>query len=84
MPRKVAQSKGVVCLETDQWYGQKDRASVEPALHLLEAAAFEALALGQLQSAALTKPSIQEVHRELKRMAPGLCGRLEFRLVVKS
>lgn len=36
MPRKVAQSKGVYCLETDQWYGQKNRASVEPALHLLE------------------------------------------------
>lgn len=200
MPRKVAQSKGVFCLETDQWYGQKNRASVEPALHLLEkyidmpyqhrdvateaefkffldryfqrgykthpilylgfhggrpvdgedafveindgtrvslarleewiqgqcrgrlihfgacgvmdshgnrlnrflrstgavavcgyredvdwleSAAFEALALGQLQSAALTKPSIQKFHRELRQMAPGLCDRLGFRLVVK-
>ena len=34
--RGLAKSKGVFCLETDQWYGQKDRASVEPALQLLE------------------------------------------------
>ena len=34
--KRLAKSKGVFCLETDQWYGQKDRASVEPALRLLE------------------------------------------------
>lgn len=49
----------------------------------LESAAFGALALGQLQSAAWTKPSIQKFHRELGQMAPGLCDRLGFRLVVK-
>ncbi len=36
MARRVKQSKGVFCLETDQWYGQKDKASVEPALRLIE------------------------------------------------
>lgn len=36
MARGLTKSKGVFCLETDQWYGQKNRATVEPALHLLE------------------------------------------------
>ena len=36
MARRVNQSKGVFCLETDQWYRQKDKASVEPALRLIE------------------------------------------------
>ena len=36
MPRGIKDHKGIFCLETDQWYGQKNRASVEPALHLLE------------------------------------------------
>ena len=34
--RRVDQSKGVFCLETDHWYSQKDRTSVEPILRLLE------------------------------------------------
>ena len=34
--RRVDQAKGVFCLETNQWYGQKDRSSVEPILGLLE------------------------------------------------
>ena len=36
MARRVRQPKGVFCLETDQWYGQKDKASFEPALRLIE------------------------------------------------
>ena len=36
MARRRDQLKGIFCLETDQWYGQKNRASVEPTLHLLE------------------------------------------------
>ena len=36
MARGIAKFKGVFCLETDQWFGHKDRASVEPALQLLE------------------------------------------------
>ena len=36
MARGLSKTKGVFCLETDQWYGQKNRATVEPALHLLE------------------------------------------------
>ena len=32
----VNKAKGVFCLETDQWFGQKDRATIEPALELLE------------------------------------------------
>lgn len=35
MARRVDQHKGVFCLETDQWFSQKDRASVEPALEVL-------------------------------------------------
>ena len=34
--RKKADDKGVFCLETDQWYRQKDKSSIEPALRLLE------------------------------------------------
>lgn len=34
--RSKNQYKGVFCLEADQWYGQKDRTSVEPMLRLLE------------------------------------------------
>ena len=34
--RRLDQTKGVFCLETDQWHGHKDRSSVEPILHLLE------------------------------------------------
>ena len=36
MARGVAAKKGVFCLETDQWYRQKDRSSIEPALQLVE------------------------------------------------
>ncbi len=36
MARKKSETKGIFCLETDQWFRQKDRATVEPALHLLE------------------------------------------------
>ena len=36
MARGVAKYKGVFCLETDQWYRQKDKASIEPALRLIE------------------------------------------------
>ncbi len=36
MARGKAQQKGVFCLETDQWYRQKDRSSIEPALELVE------------------------------------------------
>ncbi|MDE0039976.1 MAG: hypothetical protein OXU77_20825, partial [Gammaproteobacteria bacterium] len=36
MAREVAAKKGVFCLETDQWYRQKDRSSMEPALQLVE------------------------------------------------
>ena len=32
----VAANKGVFCLETDQWFRQKDRSSVEPVLRLVE------------------------------------------------
>ena len=34
--RRQDQIKGVFCLEADQWYGQKDRSSVEPMLRMLE------------------------------------------------
>lgn len=34
--RRKDQIKGVFCLEADQYYGQKDRSSVEPMLRLLE------------------------------------------------
>ena len=34
--RRKDQIKGVFCLEADQWYGQKDRSSVEPMLRMLE------------------------------------------------
>ena len=36
MARGIEDSKGIICLETDQWFGQKNRASTEPALRLLE------------------------------------------------
>ena len=36
MAKGVGELKGVFCLETDQWFGYKDRATVEPALDLLE------------------------------------------------
>ena len=36
MARGVAANKGVFCLETDQWFRQKDRSSIEPALRLVE------------------------------------------------
>ena len=36
MARGIDDHKGIFCLETDQWYGQKNRTSVEPALRLLE------------------------------------------------
>lgn len=36
MARGVAAKKGVFCLETDQWFRQKDRSSVEPLLRLVE------------------------------------------------
>ena len=36
MARGIKDYKGIFCLETDQWYGQKNQASVEPALSLLE------------------------------------------------
>ena len=36
MARGVATYKGVFCLETDQWYRQKDMSSIEPALRLVE------------------------------------------------
>lgn len=34
--RRTDQYKGVICLEADQWYGQKDQTSVEPMLRMLE------------------------------------------------
>ena len=34
--RRADKEKGVFCLETDRWFGQKDRSSVEPILSLLE------------------------------------------------
>ena len=34
--RRLDQTKGVFCLETDRWYGPKDLSSVEPILSLLE------------------------------------------------
>lgn len=34
--RRGDEKKGVFCLETDRWFGQKDRSSVEPILSLLE------------------------------------------------
>ena len=34
--RRSDQKKGIFCLETDRWYGTKDRSSVEPILSLLE------------------------------------------------
>ena len=36
MAKGVAANKGVFCLETDQWFRQKDRSSVEPVLRLVE------------------------------------------------
>ena len=36
LARGIDKDKGVFCLETDQWYRQKDTATVEPALQLLE------------------------------------------------
>lgn len=36
MARGIDKSKGVFCLETDQWYRQKDRSTVEPVLQLLD------------------------------------------------
>ena len=50
----------------------------------LESAALDMLALGRLQDAAFTKPSINKFNRELKETAPGLYSRLGFRLVLKS
>ena len=32
----MAKKKNIFCLETDQWYGQKDRSSVEPMLQVIE------------------------------------------------
>ena len=34
--RRLNQTKGIFCLETDSWEGTKDRSSVEPVLGLLE------------------------------------------------
>ena len=36
MAKGVKANKGVFCLETDQWFRQKDRSSFEPVLRLVE------------------------------------------------
>ncbi len=50
----------------------------------LEAAAFDTLALHQIQNAAFTKSSIEAFDRHLNQTAPGLYERLGFRLVTKD
>ena len=36
MAKKKSDKKHIFCLETDQWYGQKNRSSVEPMLQVVE------------------------------------------------
>ena len=51
----------------------------------LEAAAFEVLMLGTLfQRPAFTKTTIKKFDRDLRKLAPGLYERLDFRLVIKA